>query len=264
MSLRYGDNFVNVENPEIDRNFSAGMFKGSKVVDASNLIFPDVATWFCYYKMFANCYQLTAAPKKLNAVTLSGYCYEFMFQGCAALREAPELPASTLVTSCYTLMFDGCSSLNSIRCNADSFSNEASNWVRGVASSGTFYKSDNLEATYGTSAIPEGWTVKSYYNTVYYTLTWSIDGSVFKTETLEEGATIVEPTGVPVSTETIIPKNAHTTENTAENRVTFLKLPNSLIADNAGNITSADIRSEPTRFIASTIITAITTAIRRL
>ena len=36
------------------------------------------------------------------------------------------------------------------------------------------------------------------------------------------------------------------------------------IADRAGKITSAEISREPTRFIASTIITPTTTAIRRL
>ena len=37
-----------------------------------------------------------------------------------------------------------------------------------------------------------------------------------------------------------------------------------LIADKAGKITRAEISSDPTRFIASTIITAIITAIKRL
>ena len=75
---------------------------------------------------------------------------------------------------------------------------------------------------------------------------------------------MVEPTGVPASIETIMPKSEHTTESTAENTVTALKFLNILIAESAGNITSADMSSEPTRFIASTIITAIITAIRKL
>ena len=77
-------------------------------------------------------------------------------------------------------------------------------------------------------------------------------------------ATIVEPTGVPSSTEIIIPKNAQTTEKTAEQIVTDLKLLKILIAESAGKITKAEIRSEPTKFIARTIITAITTAINKL
>lgn len=61
-----------------------------------------------------------------------------------------------------------------------------------------------------------------------------------------------------------MPAVALKTDNTAALIVTERKDLNNLIADNAGKITSAEIRSEPTRFIASTMITAITTAISRL
>ena len=57
-----------------------------------------------------------------------------------------------------------------------------------------------------------------------------------------------------------MPAVALKTDNTAALIVTERKDLNNLIADNAGKITSAEIRSEPTRFIASTMITAITTA----
>ena len=45
---------------------------------------------------------------------------------------------------------------------------------------------------------------------------------------------------------------------------TSLKVLAIRIEARAGKITRAEIRSEPTRFIASTIITAVITAIRRL
>lgn len=61
-----------------------------------------------------------------------------------------------------------------------------------------------------------------------------------------------------------MPAAALKTDNTAALIVTERKDLNNRIADNAGKITSAEIRSEPTRFIASTMITAITTAISRL
>jgi hypothetical protein len=77
-------------------------------------------------------------------------------------------------------------------------------------------------------------------------------------------ATMVDPTGVPISIEIIIPKNAHTTDNIAEKIVTLLNVLNILMDESAGKITSADIRSEPTRFIASTMMTAMITAIRKL
>ena len=77
-------------------------------------------------------------------------------------------------------------------------------------------------------------------------------------------ATIVAPTGVLASIEVTIPITAHITDITAELIVTFKKLLNSLMDDKAGNMTSAEISSEPTKFIAITMIMAMTTAIRRL
>ena len=77
-------------------------------------------------------------------------------------------------------------------------------------------------------------------------------------------ATIVEPTGVPQRTAIRIPKTAQITEITAELIITERKLSKSLIADRAGKIISAEISSAPTRFIARTITTAVTTAIRML
>ena len=59
-------------------------------------------------------------------------------------------------------MFYGCSSLNYIKCLATTPSTEyTSNWVDGVAASGTFIK--NSAATWnvtGVDGIPSGWTVQ--------------------------------------------------------------------------------------------------------
>ena len=75
---------------------------------------------------------------------------------------------------------------------------------------------------------------------------------------------MVEPTGVPARIEIRIPPAALTTDITAALMVTERKDLNSRMAESAGKITSAEIRREPTRFIANTMITAITTAMRRL
>ena len=75
---------------------------------------------------------------------------------------------------------------------------------------------------------------------------------------------MVDPTGVPARMEIIIPPAEQTTDITAALIVTDRKDLNSRMAESAGKITSAEIRREPTRFIANTIITAITTAMRRL
>lgn len=77
-------------------------------------------------------------------------------------------------------------------------------------------------------------------------------------------ATTVEPTGVPPRMEISIPVNAQNTDSAAEHMVTALKLLNTRMADSAGKITNADISSDPTRFIASTMMTATTTAISKL
>ena len=77
-------------------------------------------------------------------------------------------------------------------------------------------------------------------------------------------ATIVEPTGVLAIIDISIPRAAQITETITEHIVTALKLLKTRMADSAGNITSAEINKAPTRFIASTMTTAITTANIRL
>jgi hypothetical protein len=77
-------------------------------------------------------------------------------------------------------------------------------------------------------------------------------------------ATMVEPTGVPVTIEIRKPTAAQVIDTTTEQIVTDLKLLNTRMADKAGNITSAEINKAPTRFMASTITTAITIARIRL
>ena len=61
-----------------------------------------------------------------------------------------------------------------------------------------------------------------------------------------------------------MPRKAQVTLMTAEKTVTDRKERKIRMADRAGKIISAEISSEPTRFMASTIIIAVITAIRRL
>ena len=77
-------------------------------------------------------------------------------------------------------------------------------------------------------------------------------------------ATIVEPTGVSVRIDMIIPNTAQTTDSIAEQIVTLKNVLKIRIADSAGKMINAEINNEPTRFIARTMITAIITAITRL
>ena len=122
---------------------------------------------FCYRYMFWNCPNLTMAPE-LPATTLARYCYANMFYGCTSLTTAPELPATTLVDHCYYEMFQNCTNLRNIIVLATDISAKdcLTDWVSGVASSGTFTKAASLvqgseagQIPTGTSGIPESWTV---------------------------------------------------------------------------------------------------------
>ena len=106
MSLIYGDNFIGQITLSSSYNF-AGIFRSSKVYDASNLILPATTlTKYCYRNMFNGCTSLATAPV-LPATTLTNYCYYSMFYGCTSLATAPVLPATTLANSCYMSMFAG-------------------------------------------------------------------------------------------------------------------------------------------------------------
>ena len=118
---------------------------------------------FCYAGMFSNCTNLTTAPE-LPVTALTESCYAGMFQGCTSLTTAPVLPATTLTGSCYNNMFQGCTNLNYIKAmfTTAPSSTYTSNWVSGVASTGTFVK--NASATWtttGVHGIPTGWTVQT-------------------------------------------------------------------------------------------------------
>lgn len=77
-------------------------------------------------------------------------------------------------------------------------------------------------------------------------------------------ATMVAPTGVAAKMEIKIPTTAQNTAITAEDKITDKKLLKILMEETAGKIINADINKEPTSFIASTIIVAVITAIKRL
>ena len=83
-------------------------------------------------------------------------------------------------------------------------------------------------------------------------------------KTAISAATIVDPTGVPVRMEISIPNTAQDTDNIAEQIVTLRKLRHTRMAEIGGKMIRAEISSEPTRFMASTIITAMITAMIRL
>ena len=114
----------------------------------------------CYQQLFRNCSKLVNAPA-LPATEMKPNCYRSLFFGCTSLVNAPELPAKTLAEGCYQQLFYGCSKLNHLTVYANDISatNCTSNWLSGVASTGTF--NNYGSATYPTnsaSGIPTGWT----------------------------------------------------------------------------------------------------------
>ena len=163
-----------------------GMFSGCTSLTAAPALPATTLANYCYYEMFRGCTSLTSAPStlpvetmfyrscysmfdgcsaltsapSLPAMTMAQECYSYMFRNCTSLTAAPDLPATTLVSSCYTSMFYGCSSLSYIKCMATSIGSHTNNFLRNVATNGTFVKNPNMNGwSTGPSGIPEGWTV---------------------------------------------------------------------------------------------------------
>ena len=116
----------------------------------------------CYNRMFWGCTSLTGVPidylPAISAVT-KDYCYAGMFKDCINLTQAPELPASVIRNHCYNNMFEGCRNLKYIKCLATEMNyNPTYDWLRGVASTGTFVTPASTNWSTGTSGIPSGWT----------------------------------------------------------------------------------------------------------
>ncbi len=142
----------------------SGMFYGCTSLTTAPELPAKAMTLGCYSSMFEGCTSLTTAPE-LPATNLAIDCYGSMFRGCTSLTTAPELLATTLEDNyCYYQMFYGCTSLNYIKCLATIILDDdcLNDWVKGVASSGTFVKASSMNNwSTGASGIPSGWTVSN-------------------------------------------------------------------------------------------------------
>ena len=165
----------------IGENAYRSMFYSSGINTAPNVLPSTTLAPYCYLSMFADCKNLTVAPElpattladhcydgmfklsgiteapALPATTLANDCYNSMFQNCTSLNKAPVLTATTLANNCYRNMFYGCSGLTEITLNGDFNSSYATNWVRNVSTSGTFYNNSDLDIPVGVNGIPTGW-----------------------------------------------------------------------------------------------------------
>ena len=119
---------------------------------------------FTFNSLFYDCSSLTSAPS-LPATVLRSGCYYAMFMRCSSLTSAPSLPATVLpTTNCCQRMFQSCSSLAEVRVAFSAWNgNATTNWLSGVAATGTFYCPTALGTdatiTRGTNYCPTGWTV---------------------------------------------------------------------------------------------------------
>ena len=109
--------------------------------------------------MFRNCTAL-ASPPEIHLTTLAYHALYFMFSGCTSLIRAPRLPAMTLEEGCYHGIFSGCSSLTEASIAATTTATNAlTNWLDGVAASGTVYADPSLTLpTDSASGIPQNWS----------------------------------------------------------------------------------------------------------
>ena len=114
----------------------------------------------CYYQMFWDCTGLTTTPA-LQATTVAEECYYRMFDGCTNITTAPDLNAPVLAKKSYYAMFRGCSRLNSVKCLATDHSATdcTTNWLYGVANSGTFTKAAATNWSTGVDGIPNNWAI---------------------------------------------------------------------------------------------------------
>lgn len=136
LSLCYLDDFKDYTTARNTGGFNfIGMFEGTRITDASNLVL----------------------PKNLFQSDL-----RYLFVNCVLLETGPTIEANATTTRCMGDMFQNCTSLNYLKCLATNISgsNSTTNWVSGVAASGTFVKAPGMTGwTTGVNGIPSGWTV---------------------------------------------------------------------------------------------------------
>ena len=156
-----------------------GMFDGCTSLTIAPILPATTLAEECYYGMFKDCTSLTTV--ELPATTLAATCYYRMFYGCTSLRSAPTLPASKLLNACYAEMFYNCNKLNYIKMLATDIpagGNCLSNWVYGVATSGTFVKQRIVDLEKNSAhGIPKtNWSVIYPEHNQYFTILALEDG----------------------------------------------------------------------------------------
>lgn len=177
-------NIINTASTIVSESAMTGMYK-----NCTSLITPPAlpATTLaneCYLNMFSGCTALTSIPN-LPATQLGYYCYSYMFAACNSLTSVDlrnvkiDGEGYGMFAGCNSLqsaylnsewaqssyMFFGCSGLSYINYPATKTGtnkNIATNWVNGVASTGTFVENpQEFGCTWsvGNNGIPSNWVV---------------------------------------------------------------------------------------------------------
>ena len=137
----------------------------TKVMNLSNIRKIDYANY-----MYSNCTSLTEVSDNNNVNEVND-C-QYMYSGCTNLKTGMDLSKVKVIKkSTYSWirngfcnMYNNCSKLEEIIAPNISVwdTNKFTDWVKGVAANGTFYKPKGLEIPTGNNGIPTGWTVKEY------------------------------------------------------------------------------------------------------
>ena len=117
MSMLYGDDFYDKTSFRNGStyNLSHLFSECSTLVSIVGLQLPAITlTNYCYSYMFGYT-AITSMPSGLlPATTLATYCYQGMFSNCSSLTTVSVLPAITLAQNCYEKLFYSCTSLTSL------------------------------------------------------------------------------------------------------------------------------------------------------
>lgn len=185
----------------------SSMFAKTKVTAIpSNLLPATTLTDYCYYRLFSQTAITYVPAGLLHATNLADYCYQEIFSECERLKLADiVLPATTvnktwsyyrMFFNCTNLlepptikatsvsgnnpfgeMFYGCQQMKYLVCDMlnEPSSSISSDWLNGVAATGTFYKNPNATwdhtITPGTSTVPSGWNITTLSENEYLKFT---------------------------------------------------------------------------------------------
>ena len=160
------------------------LFSNSKITSVPAGLLPATnLTNYCYQLMFYECKNLKSADIVLPATTVNNNgVYSRMFFNCTNLTDSPIIKATSVSgNDAFYEMFYGCGKMKYLVCDImnEPSSSISSNWLGGVAATGTFYK--NPDATWdqtitpGTSTVPDTWTITDIPSTVNYLKFTTVD-----------------------------------------------------------------------------------------